>query len=784
MKNNTSRIARLLGIAAFSLAVCLMLPLFNAQQNSDSSSDAITRPGALERTRLLQADAGEAVRHHSLLNRLIQIDRRILKQEGRLLQTAGPLSYALPSRHSGTAGSSGLLEGMPAGTVLVRDVPVHPSRVMVRVREGVSEDALKAAMENVGASAVSDPNPARWLTVDLPDPSIEMEAAGGESLLLSGMKALQASGVLEAVEPDFLVSRTVAPNDQGLTQGWLWGLQNAGQDGGTEGIDIGAVKAWDTTTGSKDIIVAVIDTGIRYTHQELVGQMWSNPDEIPGNGVDDDNDGYIDNVHGVDTVNFDGDPMDDNGHGTHCAGTIGAAANDGNAHVGVAWEVSLMACKFLSAEGWGYTSGAISGIDFAVSNGAQILSNSWGGGGHSQALYDAIVRARDEGVVFLAAAGNSGLDTDSQPHYPSSYDVENIIAVSAIDRHGQLASWSNYGKNTVDVGAPGVDIFSSVSDSDSSYAYYSGTSMATPHVAGVVALMLANNAGLSATEAKAQLLSTSVVLDSLEGRTVSGGLVNAAAALGGGNDGQLELGLRVSETPLRGGRSVVMFATLTNNGPVIGADIIGTMNGEPLDFSDDGKGVDKNAGDGIYSATVEVPMDRSIVEAFFEVAAAAGELSPVSRSLTVPVIHPPANDHFDERAGLSGRKVLLDGFSNIGATAEEEERRHYYFAPEKTVWFTWTAPRSGRADLWLRGSEFDTILAVYRGNTFSRLRRVARDDDSGGKLTSRVRFNVRKGRAYQFVIDGWNGAEGEIDGRLVVKKRKPFKRNKQWWRWN
>ncbi|MDG2212963.1 MAG: hypothetical protein P8M70_03980, partial [Verrucomicrobiota bacterium] len=113
-----------------------------------------------------------------------------------------------------------------------------------------------------------------------------------------------------------------------------------------------------------------------------------------------------------------------------------------------------------------------------------------------------------------------------------------------------------------------------------------------------------------------------------------------------------------------------------------------------------------------------------------------------------------------------------------------EECRHYYFAPEKTVWFTWTAPRSGRADLWLRGSDFDTILAVYRGNTSNRLRRVARDDDSGGKLTSRVRFNVRKGRAYQFVIDGWNGAEGKIDGRLVVKKRKPFNRNKQWWRWN
>ena len=778
MKNNTTRLVRLLGIAT-----CITFTVFITHQKSVLSSDDIIQVNAQDRVQLLRSIA-DAKDNHQLASRSLNKAERELKQVGgaaRVFELENGVPQSQPLRESAQAE---LMVGLPGGAVLVRGVPAHSSRVMARVRKGVSVDALRAGLESLGASMASDPNPAGWLAVNLPEPLTVMEATGGESLLLSGMKTIQASGVLESVEPDFLVSRTVVPGDQGLAQGWLWGLRNTGQNGGIEGIDIDAVRAWDTTTGSRDVIVAVIDTGIRYTHQELIGQMWSNPNEIPGNGVDDDNDGYIDNVHGVDTVNFDGDPMDDNGHGTHCAGTIGAAANDGNAHVGVAWEVSLMACKFLSADGWGYTSGAIAGIDFAVANGARILSNSWGGGGESQSLYDAIVRAREAGVVFLAAAGNSGVDTDSQPHYPSSYDLENIIAVSAIDRNGQLASWSNYGKNTVDVGAPGVDIFSSVSDSDSSYAYYSGTSMATPHVAGVVALMLANNGGLSVVEAKAQLLSTSIPLDSLEGRTVSGGLVNAAAALGGGNDGQLELGLRVSESPLRGGRSAALFATLTNNGPVTGADIIGTLNGDQLDFFDDGKGPDENAGDGIYSAVVEVPMDRSIEEALFEVTATAGDLSPVSQSLAVPVIHPPANDNFDERAGLSGRKVLLGGFSNIGATAQERERRHYYFAPEKTVWFTWTAPRSGRADMWLRGSNFDTILAVYRGGTFNRLRRVARDDDSGGKLTSRVRFNVRKGRAYQFVVDGWGGAEGDIDGRLVVKKRKPFSRNRQWWRWN
>ena len=166
-------------------------------------------------------------------------------------------------------------------------------------------------------------------------------------------------------------------------------------------------KAWDVTTGSTDVLVAVIDTGIRYTHQELRNQMWVNPDEIADNGIDDDGDGYVDNVHGIDVINNDGDPMDDHGHGTHCAGTIGASANDGYAHVGVAWNVRLMGCKFLSAQGSGYTSGAVECIDFAVAKGAKVLSNSWGGGGFSQSLYDAIKRAQDAGVLFIAGANRN-----------------------------------------------------------------------------------------------------------------------------------------------------------------------------------------------------------------------------------------------------------------------------------------------------------------------------------------------------------------------------------------
>ncbi len=776
MKKNVSRFVRLLG-----LAVCITLSVIITKQKSDTVLKKAFGVTAQQRADLLRADKKKKGKlyassfgiRHGVRGQVLQD-----KGFGRAFVSGDSIrSSSFANRNPRAV----IIDRWPKDTVQIRGVPAHPSRVMALVRAGVSIGELKKELGAIGASIDSEPNPAGWLTVNLPKPEGKLVDSGDDAILLSGMKALQASGLLESVEPDYLISRAVTPGDQGLAQGWLWGLRNTGQNDGTEGIDIDAIKAWDTTTGSANVIVAVIDTGIRYTHQELSTQMWKNPDEIGGNGIDDDNDGYIDNVFGVDTVNFDGDPMDDNGHGTHCAGTIGAAANDGHAHVGVAWEVSLMACKFLSGDGWGYTSGAISAIDFAVANGARVLSNSWGGGGYSQSLYDAIVRARDAGAIFVAAAGNSGLDTDSQPNYPSCYNVENVISVAAIDRNGLLASWSNYGRDTVDVGAPGVDIFSSVSDSDSSYAYYSGTSMATPHVSGIVALMLSNNERLSPSEVKVQLISTSVGLDSLAGRTVSGGLVNAAAALNGGDDGQLELDLSVSEDPLSAGRSESIFAAVTDGGPVIGAQVSGTMNGEALDFSDDGKGPDQNAGDGVYTALVFVPSEVTVEQAVFVVTAEVESLSPVSGSLTVEVIHTPANDNFEERAGLSGRKASLSGFANVGATSEKGERRHYFSRPSKTVWFTWTAPRNGRADIWLRGSSFDTVMAVYRGSTLANLKRVARDDDSGGKLTSRVRFNVRKGRNYQFVVDGWGGAEGEISGRLVVKKRKPFRRDKNWW---
>ncbi|MFY8215375.1 MAG: S8 family peptidase, partial [Chthoniobacterales bacterium] len=300
-----------------------------------------------------------------------------------------------------------------------------------------------------------------------------------------------ATGYYEAVEVDQEWRILATPNDPQYLNGTLWGLHNTGQAGGTNDADIDAPEGWDVRNSAQDVVVAVIDTGILATHEDLSANMWVNPGEIPGNGVDDDSNGYVDDVHGVNAITGSGNPTDDNGHGTHCAGTIGGVGNNGIGVTGVAWRVKLMACKFLSAQGSGTTSDAIEAIDYARRNGADIMSNSWGGGGYSQALFDAIAAARDAGIVFVAAAGNSALDNDVQANYPSNYLLENVLAVAATDRSEGIASFSNFGNGMVDLGAPGVDIRSTISSSNSAYDTYSGTSMATPHVSGALALIAA-----------------------------------------------------------------------------------------------------------------------------------------------------------------------------------------------------------------------------------------------------------------------------------------------------
>jgi subtilisin family serine protease len=263
------------------------------------------------------------------------------------------------------------------------------------------------------------------------------------------------------VEPNWRLHVCAVPNDTRYPQ--MWNLNNTGQSGGTPGADISAPEAWDITTGDPNIIVAVVDTGVDYQHPDLAANIWTNTAEANGvTGVDDDGNGYIDDIHGYDFVMSDGDPMDRYGHGTHVAGTIAAIGNNALGVVGVNWHCKIMACRFLDASGSGYTDDAISAINYAVANGAKIINNSWGGGDYSTLLEDAITNARDHGVLFVAAAGNDASDNDTVPFYPASYNVSNVIAVAATNRYDALSSFSNFGHNTVHLGAPGEEILSSV----------------------------------------------------------------------------------------------------------------------------------------------------------------------------------------------------------------------------------------------------------------------------------------------------------------------------------
>jgi subtilisin family serine protease len=337
---------------------------------------------------------------------------------------------------------------------------------------------------------------------------------------------------VEFVEPNYVLKHFRTPNDPAFDR--LWGLDNTGQLGGTPGADVNATSAWDVATGG-NVTVAVVDTGIDYTHPDLSRNMWRNPAELP-NGADDDNNGFVDDIYGADFKNDDADPNDDSSHGTHVAGIIGAEGNNGIGGVGVDWNVHLMALKFLDNNGSGNTANAAEAIDYAVKAGARVINASWGGPAFSFALYKAIRNAGNQGVLVVAAAGNEGANSDSEPEYPASYDLPNVISVAATDAGDGLVDFSNYGARSVDLAAPGDDIYSTVPKfaNPSGYAYFSGTSMATPFVSGAAALYLAHAPSATTTQVRDALLGSVDRLPSLAGKTVTGGRLNVGRALGAG----------------------------------------------------------------------------------------------------------------------------------------------------------------------------------------------------------------------------------------------------------
>jgi len=326
---------------------------------------------------------------------------------------------------------------------------------------------------------------------------------------------------VQYAEPNYVVQTCLTPNDPAF--GDLWGLHNTGQSGGTADADIDAPEAWEIETGG-DVVVAVIDTGVDYNHVDIAANMWRNPGETPGDGIDNDGNGYVDDVYGIDTSSDDSDPFDQHYHGTHVAGTIAAVGNNAAGAVGVCWRARIMALRFLNSQGWGYVSDAVECVEYATLMGARVMNNSWGGGGYSEAMSEAIAAANDAGVLFCAAAGNSHSNNDSSPHYPSSYTNANVLAVASSDRSDALSSFSCYGATSVDLAAPGTDIYSLLPNN--SYGTKSGTSMATPHCAGAAALLLSMAPGLRVEHVKTVLMNNVDLRTAFAGKTVSGGRLN------------------------------------------------------------------------------------------------------------------------------------------------------------------------------------------------------------------------------------------------------------------
>jgi len=329
------------------------------------------------------------------------------------------------------------------------------------------------------------------------------------------------------------------PNDTDFAK--LWGLKNTGEKGvsdseGLPGADIGATKAWMTTTGNKEIKVAVIDTGVDYNHPDLKDNIFHNPGESgegrETNGIDDDGNGFVDDHTGW---NFAGvsnnNPMDDNEHGTHVSGTIAGRGDNAMGVAGVNWESSIIPVKFLTGGGSGTLADAVKSIQYATLMGAHVMNNSWGGGGFSQSMFDAIMESKNKGLLFVAAAGNDGQNSDTSPHYPAGYQIDNVIAVAATTNRDTLASFSTYGKRTVHIAAPGHKIYSTVPNGG--YDTFSGTSMATPHVAGAAALLWGSDTSMDYATVKDRLLRSRDFVPNMARKVLSSGRLNVYNAIHG-----------------------------------------------------------------------------------------------------------------------------------------------------------------------------------------------------------------------------------------------------------
>jgi hypothetical protein len=476
-------------------------------------------------------------------------------------------------------------------------------RILVKFRHGLTAHAKTSLHAAVGARSLRQFRAVR----DLESVSVPNGMNVGAML-----RSYRQSAQVEYAEPDFRVQALSTPNDSLFPQ--MWSLHNTGQNGGTTGDDIGATLAWNLGTGNHNIVVATIDSGIDYSHPDLIPNLFH--DTSVCNGVNDGSNG----CYGISTVYYTSDVADDLGHGTHVSGTIGASGNNTLGVVGINWKVQLLSCKFLAYDGSGLTSDAISCLDYVLqikNKGYNIVAtnNSWGGTEYSQALTDAIQAQQDAGILFIAASGNEFNDNDLLPTYPANTPLPNVISVAATTRTDALAVFSNTGRHSVHIGAPGQEILSTWPGNN--YEVLSGTSMAAPHVTGAVALLAAENPSLDWRALKNLLLTGGDSRTSLA-QTISGRRLNVNGSMTCSGK-TLESRLQPENDVIAAtvGIPVALEALNVNCAqPAGNVDVSVSPGNSTITLVDDGTSGDQRSGDGIYSGQWSAPSTGSYTLTF------------------------------------------------------------------------------------------------------------------------------------------------------------------------
>lgn len=612
---------------------------------------------------------------------------------------------------------------------------------------------------------------------------------------------LRESGLYEFVEPDYLRIALAAPNDPRF--GEQWSLNNTGQGGGTPDADIDAAEAWEAGTDASTITVAVIDSGLRVTHEDIVDNLWENPGEIPGNGRDDDGNGYIDDRHGINATvsrasSAAGNPADDNGHGTHVAGIVGAVGNNGRGVAGVAWRVRIMALKFLSADGRGSVSDAAECIDYAIAHGARVINASYGalstGQSPSQTEVAAIQRARDAGIIFVAASGNDGLNLDVARTFPATYPIDNLLAVGNTTRLEDFSPSSNVGSGAVDLLAPGTEILSLSSSSDTAYVQLSGTSMAAPHVAGAAALLRAKYPNDTYRQTMNRILRSVDAVPKYLGKAATGGRLNLQRALATTdtrpfNDdfaarsrlvGELIQARAGSEgatlqpgepTPPAGGGSTLWWTWTAPGAGTVNVDtrgsgfdtVLAVYEGASLgglslvDASDDFAG-----GQVASSVTFNAVAGRS-----YQIA--VGGKGNATGLVLLNLGAVPANDNLAGATVLTERNPIVTG-TNSKASAQAGEPSHGGLAARRSLWYRWTAPASVRFHATAASAQLNPVVAVYTGDSLGSLTAVASDvsplPDAETK-SAIASFDAVAGRTYLIAVDAAAVGTTELNGEFT-----------------